>query len=120
MNGTRAAIHEIKRLVQYRRREPLGVVLLYHRVADLKTDPQLLAVSPSNFADHLRILNRDYLPVALTDLNSQTPKPPSRPVHVVLTFDDGYADNLHQALPLLKDASVPATFFVVAGQVDRM
>ncbi len=119
MNGARTAIRGIKRMVHYRRREPLGVVLLYHRVADLETDPQLLAVSPRNFADHLRILNRDYLPVALTDLLSQTPTPPPRPDHVVLTFDDGYADNLHQALPLLKNASVPATFFVVAGQVDQ-
>jgi peptidoglycan/xylan/chitin deacetylase (PgdA/CDA1 family) len=32
-----------------------------------------------------------------------------------LTFDDGYADNLHVAAPLLARYSLPATFFLVPG-----
>ena len=35
-----------------------------------------------------------------------------------LTFDDGYADNLMYALPLLEKHKVPATIFVASGQVD--
>lgn len=38
------------------------------------------------------------------------------PKRVMLTFDDGYANNL-RAIPLLRQYGVPATFFVTAGNV---
>ena len=36
---------------------------------------------------------------------------------VVITFDDGYADNLHQLLPVLRARRFPATVFVTSGTV---
>ena len=37
---------------------------------------------------------------------------------VCVTFDDGYADNATEALPILVRNSVPATFFVAPGFLD--
>jgi peptidoglycan/xylan/chitin deacetylase (PgdA/CDA1 family) len=37
---------------------------------------------------------------------------------VAITFDDGYADNFHVALPILKKHGLSATFFVATGFLD--
>jgi len=41
---------------------------------------------------------------------------PARPL--VVTFDDGYADNAKNAAPILKRLGLPATFFIATGFLD--
>ena len=36
---------------------------------------------------------------------------------MAITFDDGYADNLQVAAPLLAERGLPATFFIVSGTI---
>ena len=94
------------------------IVLLYHRVADLPSDPQCLSVSPQRFVQHLEILRRHYYPVTLEKLQklSQGVLPRKS---VVLTFDDGYADNLYRAKPILECFDISATVFVVSGKIGK-
>jgi len=89
------------------------VILLYHRITILKTDPQLLAVHPKNFRNQVIWLKQNFPIARLEDDWKQVRKPA-----VVITFDDGYADNVLEALPILEDAHVPATFFVTSGNIN--
>lgn len=86
------------------------IVLIYHRVTTLSSDPQQLAVSPTNFLAHMLFL-RDNFPILRFEDDWSNIKEPS----VVITFDDGYADNVRDALPVLENVGVPATFFVSTG-----
>jgi peptidoglycan/xylan/chitin deacetylase (PgdA/CDA1 family) len=110
-------VRQIKRLV--RSHLPPALILAYHRVAEIGSDPQLLCVTPSHFAEQLEVLCRRYHPLSLRGLRVRLPLNLWRPRSVALTFDDGYADNLQFAKPLLKRFAVPATVFVTAGQLNR-
>jgi len=96
------------------RRGSPGVVLMYHRVASDLVDPWRLCVSPANFAAQLEVLAARYRVMTLRELVATRGSDGERP-GVAITFDDGYADNLHAAAPLLVGQGLPATFFLTSG-----
>jgi peptidoglycan/xylan/chitin deacetylase (PgdA/CDA1 family) len=101
-----------------KRISPSALVLLYHRSSSPTIDPQLLNVTSSHFAEHMEILHRSYNPCSLHNLLRQKTFGNWKPKTVVVTFDDGYADNFQIARPILENFNVPATFFVVSGKID--
>lgn len=101
-----------------RRRHPGAVVLLYHRIADANFDPQLLCVSPRHFAEHLKVLTEEVQLLSLEGMVAALRHRELPRRAVVVTFDDGYIDNLDTAKPLLEAHRVPATVFVATGQLD--
>jgi peptidoglycan/xylan/chitin deacetylase (PgdA/CDA1 family) len=102
-----------------RRRTPRGLILLYHSIAFTRTDPWSLSVTPAHFAEHLQVLQSFghlvSLPELLEGLENQTC--PERMIAV--TFDDGYANNLYVAKPLLERFAVPATVFMTVGALEN-
>ncbi len=102
-----------------RRRTPTGILLLYHRIAEPGTDPWSLAISPAQFNEQLSILRRYGTPMGLQEFLRKRHEKSGRERAIVITFDDGYANNLTQAKPLLVRHRIPATVFVTAGMIDH-
>ena len=112
-----AGRRRVARWVGYRRGR--GVILLYHRVGDANTDAWNLTVTPRRFEEHLQLLSSEFRPLPLTEL-AQGARRGSLPARAVgVSFDDGYADNLNVAVPLLMNWHVPATVFVATGFVMK-
>lgn len=88
------------------------LVLLYHRVTTLAHDPQRLAVHPDNFRQQLQWLKARY-PLLRFEEEWRAVRRPA----IVVTFDDGYADNACEALPIIEAVGVPVTFFVSTGNL---
>ena len=96
------------------------LILLYHRIADCPHDPWDLAVSPTNFAQHLDLLRRKRTIVPLSWLAERIEQGRNANHAVAVTFDDGYRDLLTNAKPLLLRHGAPATVFVPGGLVGKV
>jgi len=94
------------------------LVLAYHRVSNINFDPQLLAVSPENFADQMKIVVKHFSAGRLDEISTGKIFSLKAAPRIVITFDDGYADNLYNAKLILEDFKVPATFFITAGMIN--
>ena len=97
------------------RRAPKSIVLLYHRVTNLETDVEQLAVTPERFEAHLQFLKHQYRLLSLPEFVSHLRAGRYVPNSVLVTFDDGYRDNVTTAYPLLKKYSIPAAIFVAGS-----
>jgi peptidoglycan/xylan/chitin deacetylase (PgdA/CDA1 family) len=112
--GNAAARRVIKRS-----RRAHGLVLGYHRIAAPASDPLRLCVTPERFEQQLDVLSRvaDFVP--LSEIASRLHRGRRARPAVALSFDDGYADNLHEALPLLEKYGAPATVFISTAWIGR-
>jgi peptidoglycan/xylan/chitin deacetylase (PgdA/CDA1 family) len=87
---------------------------MYHGIGSVDIDPWGLFVSPENFAQHLQVLGELTRPAPLRRLIDDAAGGELAPRSVAVTFDDGYANVLHVAEPILSAHSTPATLFVVS------
>jgi len=97
-----------------------AAVLMYHRVlpdsADVSNIEPGMYVRASTFARHLEWLSSRFHVGTLGSLFDDPSSSDQRPT-VALTFDDGWLDNLTVAWPLLQQAQLRATIFLVRDWV---
>jgi peptidoglycan/xylan/chitin deacetylase (PgdA/CDA1 family) len=103
---------------------PSAAILMYHSVLP---DPAVqsdslggIIHSETAFRGQLELLARDYHPITLDQTVKHLRDAAELPKRsVVVTFDDGYADNYEVAMPILNHFAVPATFYVAVDCVEN-
>lgn len=95
------------------------LILLYHSVQNVRTDPFGVRVSPRHFAQHMAALRAHANPMSLIELVDRLGSGDLPPKSVAVTFDDGYADNLQHAFPAMKRYAIPGTVFIATGYIGR-
>lgn len=94
-----------------------AVVVYYHRVGA----SDVLTKTVEEFRADLAYLKKHYECISLAELSERlVDRRPLRRRAAVITFDDGYRDNHSKAVPLLKEAGLPATFFVATGYIGTV
>lgn len=95
------------------------IVLNFHRIGDPATtefDAGVFSATQMQFAAQLRALARHCDVIGLKDLDRALLDRRGR--YALITFDDGYRDNYELAFPVLREARLPAVFFLTTGFLD--
>jgi peptidoglycan/xylan/chitin deacetylase (PgdA/CDA1 family) len=99
--------------------QPLPI-LMYHNIAPAPRGLRVyrsLYVSPASFARQMRLLRAcGYTGLSISDAMPYL-RGEQRGRIAVITLDDGYADNLASALPVLRACGFTATCYAVSGHL---
>jgi peptidoglycan/xylan/chitin deacetylase (PgdA/CDA1 family) len=96
-------------------------ILAYHRVWDeppetFAFDEELISANSEEFHRQMSWIKRDFEVLSFADLHICAQENRSWPRRaLIVTFDDGYADNYTHAFPILKELNLPATIFLSTG-----
>ena len=97
-------------------------IVTYHSVSkdgNVLTDGTGLRHHPAMLECHIDYLVEHYKPISLRDLVSALERGEVPQRAVVITLDDGYADSLHQAMPVLYRRRIPMTVFPVTSVIGN-
>jgi peptidoglycan/xylan/chitin deacetylase (PgdA/CDA1 family) len=99
-----------------------AIVLMYHRVlpAQARADSHsadAIVVSARTFERQMEFLRRHFRPLAPGEFAAALRNGDFAARSCLVTFDDGWYDNLEHALPVLRRHGVPATIFVATDYI---
>lgn len=95
-------------------------ILTYHSVLPAEPPVRMSQhMSVATFAWQMAELAANFRCVSLSTLIEELRKGEIPPYTVCITFDDGFANNLSVALPILSKHRVPATVFLAAGYIGQ-
>lgn len=100
-------------------------ILAYHKISDDSMSPY--AIPPEDFDKQMRYLyEQGYQTINMVELRDLLeekrlgkPTKLGTQKYIVLTFDDGYKDNLEFATPILQKYGFKASIYIITGFVNR-
>lgn len=102
--------------------EGRGVILMLHRVGDWEQGKLIqnenMKVSPKRLENFILQHREEYNFIRLEDVPAYL-KSTQKKKFMVFTMDDGYKDNLTEALPVFRKHNVPFTIFIATDFPDR-
>jgi peptidoglycan/xylan/chitin deacetylase (PgdA/CDA1 family) len=87
-----------------------AVITAFHTISDARPTP--ISCSRDEFAQYCDFFARHFRVVSLTELLNRLAEGRDISRHLVITFDDGYKDNIEVAAEELERLALPACFFV--------
>lgn len=101
----------------YRRlREQYPVLILAHHLVSDR--PHRMGISTEDFFRQIRFLRKHYRIVSLLEATELLRLGKVQVPTVVLTFDDGYADNFLNLRAVANETGIPATLFITTHPVE--
>lgn len=111
------------RLRAWEKSRSAPVILTYHGVEHEVIDPMMqpFVLTSSQFRATLEVLLENHEVVTMDRLLSALDSgEPLSPRWAVLTFDDGYVNNLNVVRPILREfGDLPATIYVCPGKIEH-
>lgn len=98
-----------------------AMVLYYHGVAERVFDPvvQALHMPVNEFEEQIQYFHKHHTIISMDEFCEALRKRRLHSSQVVLTFDDGFKNNLTVVAPLLKSYGLPFTVFISTEQVEN-
>jgi peptidoglycan/xylan/chitin deacetylase (PgdA/CDA1 family) len=116
------AITGLLRFLRWRNRGRI-LILSLHSVVDVKAtswQPLRTPFSIDLLSRQLEIISRHYTWLTMDDaVDMLAGKKPVTPNGVVLTFDDGYRNNMTVALPVVEKHGIKPVFYVATGLLNN-
>jgi peptidoglycan/xylan/chitin deacetylase (PgdA/CDA1 family) len=93
------------------------LILMYHSIVDYQQDPFNITIRPKRFEQHMRWLHRRGRRCTSVGELVEAWRNNTADGMVGLSFDDGYADFVYNALPVLRRYGFSATLFALGGRL---
>jgi peptidoglycan/xylan/chitin deacetylase (PgdA/CDA1 family) len=94
------------------------LIMIYHRVLDEPDFMRPGEVDRTVFTWQMQLIAKHFNVLPLAEALEHMQNDTLPPRAVCITFDDGYADNYTNALPILQQFNLSATFFIASGFLD--
>ena len=119
--GATGALLALRRVVG----SPWLPVVTFHRVLDPSQqapylfDEGVVDSAPDEFERDIKMIGRYFTPVGIEDVARSMDGAPLPKNPILVTFDDGYKDNIEVAVPILKRHGVKAVFFIATQYLSQ-
>lgn len=93
-------------------------ILIYHRVLDEPDDMRPWEIDKKTFSWQMELIAKYFNVMAFGEAIERMNNDTLPPRAMCITFDDGYADNYTNALPILLKNKLSAIFFIASGYLN--